>query len=62
MSRRFCFTLGLKDDPALIAEHRKQHEKILRDHAKLKGIGIEDLEIYLLALVHGHGSRQELFV
>jgi L-rhamnose mutarotase len=28
MSRRFCLTLDLKDDPALIAEYRKYHEKI----------------------------------
>jgi len=28
MSRRFCFTLDLKDDPRLIAEYREYHEKI----------------------------------
>ena len=48
MSRRFCFTLDLKDDPALIAEYRKYHEKIWPEITQsLKGSGIEDLEIYL---------------
>ena len=48
MSRRFCFTLDLKDDPALIAEYRKQNEKILPEITQsLKGSGIEDMEIYL---------------
>ena len=49
MSRRFCFTLDLKDDPALMAEYRKHHEKIWPEITQaLKDSGIEDLEIYLL--------------
>ena len=49
MSRRFCFALDLKDDPALIAEYRKYHEKIWPEVTQsLKDSGIEDLEIYLL--------------
>ena len=28
MTRRFCLTLDLKDDPALVAEYRKYHENI----------------------------------
>ena len=49
MSRRFCFTLDLKDDPALISEYRKYHEKIWPEITQgLKDSGIEDLEIYLL--------------
>jgi len=49
MSRRFCFTLDLKDDPALIAEHRKYHEKIWPEVTQgLKDSGVEDLESYLL--------------
>ena len=49
MNRRFCFTLDLKDDPALIAEYRKYHEKIWPEITQgLKDSGIEDLEIYLL--------------
>jgi L-rhamnose mutarotase len=38
MSRRFCFTLDLKDDPALIAEYSKYHEKISPEIAQ----GIKD--------------------
>ena len=49
MSRRFCFGLDLKDDPALIAEYRKYHEKIWPEITQsIKDSGIEDLEIYLL--------------
>src|SRR6266700_576465 len=49
MSRRFCLTLDLKDDPALISEYRKYHEKIWPEITQgLKDSGIEDLEIYLL--------------
>jgi L-rhamnose mutarotase len=49
MSRRFCFTLDLKDDPVLIAEYRKYHENIWPEITQsLKDSGIEDLEIYLL--------------
>ena len=49
MSRRFCFALDLKDDPALIAEYRKYHETIWPEITRsLKNSGIEDLEIYLI--------------
>ena len=49
MNRRYCLTLDLKDDPRLIAEYKKHHEKIWPEIAKsIKGSGIEDLEIYLL--------------
>src|SRR5882724_1937752 len=49
MSRRFCFALDLKGDPALIAEYRKYHEKIWPEITQsLKDSGIEDLEIYLV--------------
>jgi L-rhamnose mutarotase len=49
MSRRFCLTLDLKDDPNLIAEYRKYHEHIWPEiTASLKQSGIEDAEIYLL--------------
>ena len=65
MSRRFCFPLDLKDDPALIDEYRKYHENTWPEITQsLKGCGIEDLEIYLLGTthVHNHGSKPELFV
>jgi L-rhamnose mutarotase len=49
MSRRYCLTLDLKDDPQLIAEYRKYHEHIWPEiTASLKDSGIEDAEIYLL--------------
>jgi L-rhamnose mutarotase len=49
MSRRFCFALDLKDDPVLIAEYKKYHEKIWPEVTQsLKESSIEDLEIYLL--------------
>lgn len=49
MSRRFCLTLDLKDDPKLIAEYRRYHEKIWPEITKsIQESGIEDLEIYLL--------------
>jgi L-rhamnose mutarotase len=49
MNRRYCFTLDLKNDPALIAEYRRYHEKVWPEITKsIKDSGIEDMEIYLL--------------
>ena len=49
MSRRYCLALDLKDDPQLIAEYKRHHEKIWPEITRsLKDSGIEDLEIYLL--------------
>lgn len=49
MNRRFCLTLDLKDDPALIAEYRKYHEKIWPEITEsIKNSGVVDMEIYLL--------------
>jgi L-rhamnose mutarotase len=49
MTLRFCYALDLKDDPALIAEYRRYHEKIWPEITQaLKDSGIDDLEIYLL--------------
>jgi L-rhamnose mutarotase len=49
MSRRFCLTLDLRDDPRLIAEYKRYHEKIWPEITKsIKDAGILDLEIYLL--------------
>ena len=51
MTKRYCLTLDLKDDPRLIAEYKQHHTqgqawpeitKSIRDS------GIEDMEIYLL--------------
>jgi L-rhamnose mutarotase len=49
MTRRFCLTLDLKDDPKLIAEYRRYHEKIWPEITEsIRDSGIEDMEIYLL--------------
>ena len=49
MNRRYCLTLDLKDDPKLIAEYTKYHEKIWPEiTASIRESGIEDMEIYLL--------------
>jgi len=49
MKRRFCFTLDLKNDPHLIAEYRRYHEKIWPEITdSIRNSGIEDMEIYLL--------------
>lgn len=48
MSRRYCLTLDLQDDPHLIAEYKRYHERIWPEiTASLKQSGIEDAEIYL---------------
>jgi L-rhamnose mutarotase len=48
MSVRHCLTLDLKDDPKLIAEYKRYHEKIWPEITRsLKDTGILDLEIYL---------------
>jgi L-rhamnose mutarotase len=47
--KRFCLTLDLKDDPKLIAEYKRYHEKIWPEITRsIKDSGIEDMEIYLL--------------
>lgn len=51
MTKRYCLTLDLKDDPALIGEYRHWHEganiwpEIPRG---IKEVGIVGMEIYLL--------------
>lgn len=48
-NKRYCLTLDLKNDPALIAEYRKQHEKIWPEvYESIKASGIIEMEIYLL--------------
>ncbi len=49
MNRRFCLTLDLKNDPALIADYKRHHRKIWPEIThSIKDSGIEDMEIYLL--------------
>jgi len=48
MKRRFCLTLDLKDDPALIAEYKRYHQRVWPEIVQsIKDSGIEDMEIYL---------------
>jgi L-rhamnose mutarotase len=50
MTKRYCLTLDLKNDPKLIAEYKRYHEKIWPEITKsIKDAGILGLEIYLLA-------------
>jgi L-rhamnose mutarotase len=48
MNQRYCLTLDLKDDPELIAEYKRYHEKIWPEiTSSIKSSGIHNLEIYL---------------
>jgi L-rhamnose mutarotase len=49
MNRRYCLTLDLKNNPALIAEYKRYHQKVWPEITKsIRDSGIEDMEIYLL--------------
>jgi L-rhamnose mutarotase len=49
MNKRYCLTLDLEDDPALIAEYRRYHQGIWPEiTSSIKDSGIVDMEIYLL--------------
>ena len=49
MKRRYCLALDLKNDPKLIAEYKRCHQKIWPEITRsIKDAGIEDMEIYLL--------------
>jgi L-rhamnose mutarotase len=49
MNRRYCLTLDLKNDPNLIAEYKRYHERIWPEISQsIKDSGIQDMEIYLL--------------
>src|SRR5215467_10496736 len=49
MAKRYCLTLDLKDDPQLIAEYRRYHERIWPEITRsIRDSGILDMEIYLL--------------
>jgi L-rhamnose mutarotase len=49
MTKRYCLTLDLKNDPKLIAEYKHHHEKIWPEITEsIRDAGIVDLEIYLL--------------
>ncbi len=47
-TKRYCLTLDLKNDPELIAEYKKHHEKIWPEvYAGIIASGIVEMEIYL---------------
>jgi L-rhamnose mutarotase len=47
MSRRYCLALDLKDDPALIAEYERHHQRIWPEITRsIRDAGIESMEIY----------------
>ena len=51
MNRRYCLALDLKDDPQLIAEYKRYHQKIWPEITEsIRQSGIEDLEIYLIGM------------
>lgn len=46
---RYCLALDLQDDPALIAEYKRHHEKIWPEvRESLVSSGVLEMEIYLL--------------
>jgi L-rhamnose mutarotase len=48
-NRRYCLTLDLKNDPALIAEYEQYHERVWPEITKsIHDAGIENMEIYRL--------------
>jgi L-rhamnose mutarotase len=49
MTKRYCLTLDLRNDPKLIAEYKHHHKNIWPEITKsIKDAGIVNLEIYLL--------------
>lgn len=49
--KRYCQTLDLKDDPALIAEYKKRHSEsehwaVIREG--IRKVGILEMEIYII--------------
>lgn len=49
MTRRYCLTLDLKNDPALIDEYKKYHQNVWPEVIQsVRTSGIVDMEIYLI--------------
>jgi L-rhamnose mutarotase len=47
--KRYCLTLDLKDDPALIAEYKRYHQNPWPEITQsIRDAGIADMEIHLL--------------
>lgn len=48
MIKRYCLTLDLKEDPQLIAEYKRYHQRIWPEITRsIRDAGIEDMEIHL---------------
>jgi len=48
-NHRYCLALDLKDDPGLISEYERYHERIWPEITKsIRDAGIENMEIYRL--------------
>ena len=48
-NHRYCLALDLKDDPTLISEYERYHERIWPEITKsIRDAGIENMEIYRL--------------
>jgi L-rhamnose mutarotase len=46
-AQRYCFTLDLQDDPALIEEYEQYHRAVWPEIlASIRGAGVVDMEIY----------------
>src|SRR5215469_423517 len=49
MTRRYCLTLDLKNDPDLIARYKDHHKQVWPEIVEsIKDSGVEEMEIYLL--------------
>ena len=47
MSKRYCLTLNLKNEPDLIRQYEEHHKKVWPEIiASIKGAGIQQMEIY----------------
>lgn len=48
--KRYCLTLDLKDDPALIEEYKQHHRNVWPEvRASIRASGIRDMEIYSIS-------------
>jgi L-rhamnose mutarotase len=49
MTRRYCLTLDLKNDPHLIEDYKRYHQEVWPEITQsIRVAGIEQMEIYLL--------------
>lgn len=49
LRERHVFTLNLKDDPAVVDAYRRHHRAVWPEvQASLRGVGVEQMDIYLL--------------